>query len=220
MRGVFSGNVIYLPLGFGSTIRPVSKKEARQRLDLPQDKLLLLSFGTCHPGKDIEVIFHALKNSPDVILVQGGKHTFSVGADPAKLAQDYAVLDRVIIKDYYIPEEEKPYYFFAADAVILSYTRQFLSSASLLWESSLFETPVIASDEGQLGELVKVFQPGLLFNAQDAASLREAIIRFSSLKPSQIEIMKSNCRKFSNEFSINKWAQRCLDLYEDLLDTK
>jgi glycosyltransferase involved in cell wall biosynthesis len=217
LQGVFSGKVIYLPLGFGSTIRPVSKKEARQRLDLPQDKLLLLSFGTCHPGKDIEVVFRALKNLPDVVLLQGGKHTFSVGADPAKLAQDYAVLDRVIIKDYYIPEGEKPYYFFAADAVILSYTRKFLSSASLLWESSLFETPVIASDNGQLGELVKTFQTGLLFKAQDAASLREAIMRFLSLKPEAIEIFKNNCRRFCDEFSIDKWAQGCLRLYKGSL---
>jgi glycosyltransferase involved in cell wall biosynthesis len=220
LEGVFSGNVIHLPLGFGGTIRSVSKEEARRHLGLPQGKPLFLSFGASHPGKDLEVVFRALKNVPDVFLVQAGKYAFSVGANPAKLAQDYAMQDKVIIRNDYIPEQEKPYYFFAADAVILSYTRQFLSTVSLLWEACHFGTPVIASDNGQLGELVKTFRPGLLFTAQDVASLRKAITRFLGLKPEEIEVFKNNCQKFCQEFSLEKWAQRCLEIYEGVLSSK
>jgi glycosyltransferase involved in cell wall biosynthesis len=220
LQGVFSGSVTHLPLGFGSSIRPVSKEKARRHLRLPRSKLLLLSFGVPHPGKDLDTVFSALKDTPDVFLVQGGKHGFSVGANPVRLARDYAVLDRVIIRDYYISEKEKPYYFFAADAVILSYTRQFLSTVSLLWEACQFGTPVIASDNGQLGELVKTFRPGLLFKAQDTASLRKAITQFLRLKPREIRVFKNNCQEFCEEFSLGKWAQRCLGLYEGLLNNK
>lgn len=220
LQGVFSGKIICLMLGQNTVNRIISKIEARQRLGLPQGKLLLLSFGACHPGKDVEVVFRAIKDVPDVVLVQGGKHTFSVGPSPAKLAKDYAMEDRVIIKDYYIPEEEKPDYFFAADAVILSYTRQFLSTVSLLWDACHFGTPVIASDKGQLGDLIEAFPTGLPFTAQDANSLRQAIIRFINLKPEAIEIFKNNCQRFCDEFSIEKWAQRCLGLYEGLLSNK
>jgi glycosyltransferase involved in cell wall biosynthesis len=217
LQGVFCGKVISLMMGQGSMARVASKKEARQRLDLPQDKPLFLSFGTSHPGKDLEAVFRALKDMPDVLIVQAGKYTFSVGQKPAELAQHYAVLDRVIIRDHYVTEEEKPHYFFAADAVILSYTKQFSSTASLLWDACHFGTPVIASDNGQLGELVKAFKPGLLFAAQDADSLRQTIKRFINLKPEETEILKDNCRRFCDEFSIGRWAQGCLEIYNSLL---
>ena len=217
LHGVFSGKVICLMMGQGSMAGVASTKEARQRLDLPQDKTLFLSFGTSHPGKDLEVVFRALKDIPDVLVVQAGKHTFSVGQKPAELAQRYAVLDRVIIRDCYVTEEEKPHYFFASDAVILSYTKQFSSTASLLWDSCHFGTPVIASDNGQLGELVTAFKPGLLFAAQDADSLRQTMRRFINLKPEEIEILKDNCRRFCDEFSIDRWAQGCLAICDSLL---
>jgi len=125
--------------------------------------------------------------------------------------------DKTIIRESYIPEEEKPYYFFAADAIILSYTRQFLSATSLLWQACRFGTPVIASDNGQLKELVEAFQPGLLFTAQDADSLRQAIIHFINLDPEEIQALKDNCHRFSHEFSMEKWARTCLEIYEGLL---
>jgi glycosyltransferase involved in cell wall biosynthesis len=220
LQGVFSGKVFCLMMGHGSMAKVVSKEEARQRLDLPPDKPLFLSFGTCHPGKDLGAVFRALKDMPDVFLAQAGKYTFSVGPNPEKLARDYAVRDRVIIRSSYISEEEKPYYFFAADAVILSYTKQFSSTASLLWDACHFGTPVIASDSGQLGELVEAFQVGLPFRVQDADSLSKAVKRFISLKPEAIKKFKDNCRRFCDEFSIDKWAQGCLEIYDSLLSGK
>jgi glycosyltransferase involved in cell wall biosynthesis len=118
------------------------------------------------------------------------------------------------------PSSKRPYYFFAADAVILSYTRQFLSTSSLLWEACRFGTPVIASDNGQLKELMETFRPGLLFSAQNPESLTAAIIRFMKLKPKEIEVLKNNCHRFASEFSMDKWAQKCLEIYSRLLADK
>jgi len=121
------------------------------------------------------------------------------------------------IKDYYVPEEEKPYYFFAADAAVLSYTKEFLSTTSLLWESCRFGIPVIASDNGDLKALMETFKPGLLFKAQDVDSLKEAITRFIELRPGEVKKLKENCHKFTYQFSMKKWAQRCIKLYNLLL---
>ena len=220
MQGIFAGKVAYLMMGQDDIDKSVSKEEARRHLGMPQDKPIFLSFGVPHPGKDLETLFRAVKDIPNIILVQAGKSTFSVGPNPTRLAENYATFDKVIIRDNYIPEEEKSYYFFAADAAILSYTKQFLSTVSILWDACHFRTPVIASDNGQLGELVKAFKPGLLFAAQDADSLRQAMVRFISLKPEKIEIMKDNCRRFCDKFSINEWAKGCLEIYEGLLGDK
>jgi glycosyltransferase involved in cell wall biosynthesis len=217
LQDVFSERVIYVPLGVDSKNYTIPKEKARQYLGLPQGETLFLSFGATHSGKDLGTIFCALKDVSDVYLIHTGKQAFNLGSSPTSLAQKYNMLDRAIIKEYYIPEEEKPYYFFAADAVILSYTRQFSSTVSLIWEACRFATPVIASDNGQLKELVEAFQLGLLFSAQRPDSLRQAIMRFIELKPYEIQTLKDNCHRFSNEFSMEKWAQRCLEIYDSLL---
>ena len=221
VKGVLSGKVICLPLGVDEADKVISKEEARKYLGLPQDKPVFLSFGFLHAGKDWETVFRALRDVHNAFLIHGGDQGFRLHlSNSTSLAQRYGMLNRTIIKDCYIPEEEKPYYFFATDAIILSYTKQFLSTSSLLWEACRFGTPVIASDNDQLRELVEASQSGLVFTAQDADSLREAIVRFISLKPDQIERLKTNCRRFSNEFSLEKWAQRCLEIYDKLLANK
>lgn len=217
MGGVFNGRVECLPVGISETPKTISKEKARQHLSLPLDKPVLLAFGAFHSGKDLETIFRALKDVPGVYFVHAGSQAFGLGVNFEDIARDYISTDRISIRNYYVPEAEKPYYFFAADAVILSYTRQFLSTSSLLWEACRFGTPVIASDNGQLKELVEKFKPGLLFSAQSPESLAEAIIHFTNLKSAEIKIMKDNCRKFANEFSIGKWAQSCLNIYGRLL---
>lgn len=218
MGGVLTGKVLCLSLGVNEMSMAVSREESRRYFGLPQDKMVFLSFGFLHDGKDIETIFHALKEVPDAFLLHGGDQMFKRHlSNSAELAEKYSMRERAIIKDRYIPEEEKPYYFFAADAVILSYTRQFMGTTSLLWQACRFGLPVIASDNGQLKELMEEYQPGLLFQAQDPDSLREVIMRFIKLKPDEIQMMKDNCRKFAREFSHEKWAQKCLEVYSRLL---
>jgi len=219
MGGILSGKVMCLALGVNEIDRVISKEEARKYFGLPQDKPVLLSFGFLHAGKDIEVMFRALKDIPDVFLLHGGDQMFrlhllgSVG-----LVEKYDMRDRTVIKDCYIPEDEKPYYFFAADAIILSYNKQFVATTSLLWQACRFSLPVIASDNGQLKELVETFQPGLVFKAEDTDSLRCAILRFLNLEPEEVSKLKDNCQLFAGEFSLKNWAKQCIEIYEKLLN--
>jgi len=220
MRGIFEGRVNYLPLSASQAMKVIPKKEARKHLGIPLDKPMLLAFGAYHSGKDLITIFRALKNLPQVYFVHAGSQAFGLGISLEEVATEYIDVGTMFVRDYYVPESEKPYYFFAADAVILSYTRQFLSTSSLLWEACRFGLPVIASDNGQLKELMTVFQPGLLFSAQDPDSLREAVIRFINLEPGETKVLKRNCRQFAKEFSMERWAQKCLEMYGKLLASK
>lgn len=218
MGGVLSGKMLSLSLGVNEIDKVISKEETRKYFGLPLDRPVFLSFGFLHAGKDVETIFRAMKDISGAYLLHGGDQMFRLHlVGSINLVDKYDMLDRTIIRDHYIPEEEKPYYFFAADAVILSYTRQFLSTTSLLWQACRFGTPVIASDNGQLGEMVETYNVGLLFKPQNADSLREAILRFIKLKPEEIESLKRNCYRFANEFSMDKWAQKCLEMYVNLL---
>jgi len=218
MGGALSGKLLSLPYAVPRPDRLISKADARKYLHLPRDRTVLLSFGFVHGGKDLEAIFRALEDTPDVFLLHAGERSFGLDLPSAEtLAERYKLLDRAIIIEHYIPEEEKPYFFFAADAAILSYTSNFDSSASMLWEACCFNTPVIASDNGELKELVEAFRLGVLFKAQDAESLRKAVLQFMNLEKRDIEAMKDGCRKFSDKFSMDRWAQKCLEAYAILL---
>jgi glycosyltransferase involved in cell wall biosynthesis len=218
MGGVLSGKVLCVSLGVNEVDRVIAREEARRFLGLRLVGRVFLSFGFTHAGKDVETIFRALKGVPGAFLLHGGAEGSAADSPTLMtLAGKYNMSDRTTINGHYIPEEEKPYYFFAADAIILSYTRQFIGTTSLLWQACRFGTPVIASDNGQLKELMEAYQPGLLFNAQDSGSLREAIMRFISLKPAEMERLRENCRRFAHEFSHEKWAQKCLEIYDKLL---
>jgi glycosyltransferase involved in cell wall biosynthesis len=218
MDGILKGKVLCLSLGVNDAGVIVSRERSRRRFGLPRNKPVFLSFGFLHGGKDMETIFKALKDIPDAFCLHGGDQMSKLHLSSCtELAKKYGMLERSIIRDYYIPEEEKPYYFFAADAIILSYTRRFTGTASLLWQACRFEIPVIASDNGQLKELVEEYQPGLLFKAQDSNSLRQAIMRFIELRPEEVRVLKDNCRRFAREFSHEKWAEKCLAIYDKLL---
>jgi hypothetical protein len=65
--------------------------------------------------------------------------------------------------------------------------------------------------------LVKTYDVGLLFKTQNADFLREAIIRFVNLKLAEIKTLKDNCHRFAGEFSMERWAQGCLGIYDKLL---
>lgn len=216
LDGILAGSVSVVPIGVEKTTDYMPQKEARRYLSLPDDKVIFLHFGALHPGKDIETVLAAIKDVPDVLLIHAGKVRPPVNL--TDLVQHYGLQSRVIIKDYYIPEAEKQYYFAAADAIILSYKRDFSQTAGMIREVVRFRLPAIASDNGELGELVKRYKTGLVFKAEDAASLKGAISNFLNSSQSERETMRSNCEKFCDEFSLDEWVKNCVRIFRELCE--
>ena len=86
----------------------------------------------------------------------------------------------------------------------------------MLFEAAKFKLPTIASDAGELGELVKNYRTGLVFTAEDSDSLKDALCRFLCLSQSDKETMGRNCEKLCDDFSLETWGQRCMELLTDL----
>jgi len=215
------GGILYermhvIPLGRKQVEQQViPQREARQYLRLPEKAKIFLSFGQIHYGKNCHVIFQAIQDMPkDFYLLFAGK--LEPGddiRDPVKLARKYDWVKNTIIVDKFVPEEEKPYYFFASDAIILSYTPGFTRSASLINEACQFQLPVIASEVGQLGEYVRDYNLGIRFTPEDSQSLRQAIISFLSLKEEERQAIKANFSKFAADLPWEEVANRYKALY-------
>jgi len=205
MGGVFKDNLQVIEWGVRNNVSLVSKEEARRRLGLPLDAKVLLSFGAPHSGKDTETMFKASAELPDVWLVHGGIQAFSLGTSPETLAKKYNVENCKVFNNY-IPEDEKKYFFCAADAAILSYYKIFKSTSSMLWECSQYQLPVISSDANTLGEKVREWKIGMTFEAENYESLILAINMFYSDKFKFADVIKENQKKFIEEFSGVNWA--------------
>jgi len=206
MDGVFKDNLQMVEWGVRNNISLVSKEEAREHLGIPKNAKVLLSFGAPHSGKDTETMFKALAELPDVFLIHGGIQAFSLGTSPDTLTKKYNIANCKIFNNY-IPENEKKYFFCAADAAILSYFKIFKSTSSMLWECSQYQLPVISSDANTLGEKVRQWNLGMTFEAENYESLVLAIKMFYSERFKFADVIKENQKKFIEEFSGKKWAE-------------
>ena len=215
--GVFAGKVRCIPLGISNSPSIVSKAYARGKLGLPQDKTILLSFGAPHSGKNIEIVVKAVKEVPSVFIVHTGTQAFSLGSNPKRLTEEYGLGDRTAIFDYYVKEEEKPLFFAAADVLILSYTKVFKSTSSMLWETAKYKLPVISSDANTLGEMVWEYNLGLLFEAENTDSLVDAIRRFEALRSAELKTIRAGGERFVGDYSYSKWFEGLVKVFEEII---
>ena len=219
-NGVFTDSVKCVPLGTSNITTPIPRNETRVKQGLPPDMLVLLSFGAPHSGKDIRTVIEAIAHTPGVFVVHAGTQSFSLGSNPENLTKEYKLSDRTKIFNCYIKEEEKPMLFSAVDALVLSYTRVFKSTSSMLWEAAKYHLPVISSNANLLGAMVKEYNLGLLFEAENVESLVHAIKRFKNLRPEEFESMESGRQRFFEDYSSEKWAKDTLEVCEQLMETK
>jgi len=211
-----------IPWGIDNPDRIIRKTDARKYLDLPQDRRIFLIFGPNHNFKNFKTIFQATeKIEEDFMFIYAGKIVKSdENNNPKWLAQKYGCFENTLIIDKHIPEFEVPYYFYSADALILSYKKNFFGASGVLSYACQFSLPVIASDVGQMGELVRTYNLGLTFEPEDSESLSVALMDFIKLPESQQEKFKDNMKDFMLKNSWDSVAQQHLYFYQMSLNLK
>ena len=216
--GVFRNRFVCIPLGVEPPGPGVSKERARQHLSLPTEGKIFLTFGNNHPGKDFEAIFQAFLRLPrDFVIFHAGKlGTSPEAGDPERLATKYGCSQNTIVLDAFVPEQDKAYCFSAADAIILSYKRGFIQSASIINDAARFSIPVIASAVGQLGTFVTTYGLGFTFTPEDPRSLREAVLKFLSMSEEEREAIGHNFTRFRQAYPWDRNARNHLEVYHRL----
>lgn len=213
----FHKRMNFIPLAVDvPPVGQMSKAQARRHLELPQDRLLLLHFGTNHRYKDFATIFAAVKDLPlDYGLVFAGKVIPQYPEnDPWKLACTHHLQSRTVVVDKYITNEELPYYFCAADVVILSHHKGFKSVSGVLPVAAQYRVPIITADVGDSSDSVREFGLGITYHAEEAESLGKAIAAFASLGLADRQEMGDNLLHFAEQHSWQKVVGEHLRVYE------
>ena len=190
-----------------------SQKESRVRLDLPQNKTILLNFGTFRPYKNLEMLIDAFEKLP---VTKRGV-LFIVGAAKDQkytraLQEQAQRVENVIVQDQFIPDDKLPHYLAAADVIVLPY-RTMLTSGILLWAMS-YARPVVAPAFGPVTELIHEGREGFLFTPGDVASLQAALTR--ALDHPNLSDMEEASLKVAQQFAWPQIATQTAQLYQDI----
>lgn len=165
--------VVDHPSYIGSYPAGLPQDEARGRLGLPQDAVVLAHIGQLRPYKGVDRLVEAFTRSavPDACLLVAGKA--GDGELIERLRAVAAADDRVRLHEGYVPDDEIQLYMTAGDAVVLPYERVFTSGSAAL--AGTFGRAVVAPAVGCLPD--QIGDAGVLYAPDDPGALEVAITR-------------------------------------------
>lgn len=155
----------------------MSKASAREKLGLPDEKIILF-FGFIRGYKGLSYLIKALP----LILARVKVRLLIVGEfweDKERylgLLDELDVREQVTIVDRYVRNEEIPGYFCAADLVMLPYTS--VTGSGPLQLAFAFGRPVVATAIGSFPETVEDRKTGFLVAPRNPEAIADAVVEF------------------------------------------
>jgi glycosyltransferase involved in cell wall biosynthesis len=180
----------------------ISKTEAREKLKIKTDELIILFFGFIRKYKGLDILLDAMKILKENFKLQISNLKLLVAGEFYEDEKSYlgqinrlGINDNVILRTDFIPDSEVKYYLCAADAVIQPYRNATQSGVTPL--AYYFEKPMIVTNVGGLPSLVPNEKAGLV-TEPTAQSIANAILRFYQLGEDYfLPHLRSEKQKFS-----------------------
>jgi D-inositol-3-phosphate glycosyltransferase len=179
--GVEDEHVSVIPHGIMTPLlHPVDASEARKKLNIPEDRRIILFFGSIRPNKGLDVLLEALNDMrlrvPEILLIVAG-------AVPRGMSfQKYSdVIEKLGLSENvrkvinFIPDEDVDRFMAAADIVVLPYLT-FEAQSGVLLRAYAHKKPVVVSNVGAMGELVSSDKVGLVVEPNDPKALTDAVL--------------------------------------------
>ena len=184
--------------------RKVDQKEARKKLNLPEDKTAILFFGLIRPYKGLALLIEALKYHPE-------KHLFIVGECYEKwrsyqqLIERYQLEKQITVVNRFVSYKEAAIYFSAVDATILPYTSATQSGVVAL--AYHYETPLVVTKHPGLIQAVAQDKTGCIC-LPEINDIKEAITAVTETARNKTfrENLKQTKVNYSWENYAKEWA--------------
>lgn len=192
----------------------VSRSDARMRLGLPADVPIALFFGGFRADKGLDVLLRALESTKGELLVVAAGAPYDFPLDTIERARSRLPSNvRLLVRAEHVPDESVELYFAAADFTILPYKRTAIGTSGVLQRSAAAGRPILASDTGLIGGIVRDNSLGLLFHPEDPLSLACCIS--SALRdPTFFERYRPTLASFAQSCDWRVFAQQVVSQYE------
>jgi glycosyltransferase involved in cell wall biosynthesis len=179
---------------------PVFEAEA---LPPPEGRTLLF-FGLIRDYKGLDVLVSALPEIPDARLVVAG--------DPLDPVEPVELDGRIEWRLRFLPDDEVRELMASAAAVVLPYRR--LDSSGVLATAIGYRRPVVVTDVGSLGEIVREFGVGEVVPPGDAHALAEAATRL--LEPEALAAAREGAERAAKALTWEQSAEQHDVLYREV----
>jgi len=209
-----------------SLFRPGSRRQARLRLGLPADAVVLMFAGRVQPLKAPDVVLRAAaaltRDDPDlarrlcVAFVGGPSGTGR--ADPDGLTELSAALgiSRVVRLEPPCPQLELADWYRAATIVMVpSHSESF---GLVAVEAQACGTPVVAASVGGLRTAVRDGVSGILVDGHDPASYAR-VVRELLLQPATLARLSAGAREHASRFGWGATVDGLLRVYTGAMNT-
>lgn len=183
--------------------RPLTRRQARQQLGLPDEARIVLFFGQIKKVKGLDVLLHAWslvqQKNPRARLVVVGRPWKVEQQEFDRIVAEKNLASSCIFNYNYIPNESIPVYFAAADLVALPYRE--IYSSGVMVRSLDYGAAIVASDLQAFRSIITDNQNGLLFRNEDAEHLAQRILEVldddERLERLRIQAKETAEKKFS-----------------------
>jgi glycosyltransferase involved in cell wall biosynthesis len=183
---------------------------APRELPPPRGQTLLF-FGLLREYKGIDVLVRALPDVPQARLVVAGDPI-----DPVEpllaLASELDVADRIEWRLEFVPDEEVMTLMEGAAAVVLPYRQH--DSSGVLATAIGYGRPVVVTDVGSLGEIVREFGAGKVVPPDDPAALAQACNEL--LEPGELDRAAAGARAAAAALTWDAAAEAHERLYGEI----
>lgn len=165
----------------------VDKYSARERLGLPRDAKIMLCFGFIHPQKNLHTIVLAMnkirRTLPNVLLYVAGSLQNHAWFNRLylqllrSLVRRQSLAQHVIIREEFIPSEDAPYLYGAADVVLLPYAQGYGSASGIAHNAIGAHRIPVCSRSPKFSEVGAAIDPNLLLPTHSPRAWADALCR-------------------------------------------
>jgi glycosyltransferase involved in cell wall biosynthesis len=208
--------LVHIPNGFSSSqFHSISKKEAREKLNIPEDKLVLLNLAALEPYKGQEYLIRAMKtvteSRKDAVLYIVGKG--SLRGYLQSLINECGLQEQVILAGGDKPPEEIALWMNSCDIFVLPSISE--GNPVVMFEALGCGKPFIGTNVGGIPEVVTDENLGILVDPKDTQSLARSIIIAL-----EMDWNSKYIHEYSKQFTWEMIAKRILDQYDNILNDR
>ena len=196
----------------------ISRRVARSQLSLSSGEKVILFFGIIRTYKGLEVLISAfallLKKIPGARLLVAGEPIGSF-TDYQNVINRLKIGERIKVFPYFIPLEETPAFFAAADVVAIPYLKSYQTGIAPIAYS--YSRPVVVSRVGGLADCVEEGKSGYSFQSGDAGDLAERLFLILSDTEKNTEMKEFAGEYYRNNFAWDSIAAKYQNVYQTVL---
>lgn len=193
--------------------------ESKKHFNIPSDSVVFLYYGTIRPSKGFDLLIKAIKSAHNedtsvYFLAAGAFHNVDE-KQIRKMAEECLSSDYSTINFGFVPYEEEQWYFSAADVLCLPYLE--LTQSGVAQLGLMYDLPLIATCVGEMNEVCRDGENGIIVKPGDEKQLAEAILKMAKDDSFRNKASKRSSSLGESDFSLNKKAEKVYQSYKSLV---